>query len=189
MTEVYYLSLILTFHLYTRGMLEREIPGHWQTDESSIFQMSWFSNMMQRRGCHHLYAFTSEPKAGFEAQGLQSTFCHLLQTWHYRARKSDNTVCTFIKEKERAQFSNACIFAVAQEAAGHLDSNISDTASVHLRRACDSTDTTSIFPSSHCQLSTIGASSRVAGQELIDGPNCLSSEGDIWVECTPAPTH
>lgn len=70
------------------------------------------------------------------------------------------------RKKKRAQFSNACIFAVAQDTASHLDSSISDSASVHVRRGCYSADTICIFPSSHCLLSTIAASLLVSGARI-----------------------
>lgn len=70
-----------------------------------------------------------------------------------------------LKRKKGAQVSNACMFAVAQDAAN---------ASVHVRRACYGADTV-IFPSPHCLLPTALALMLVpwAGIDCMDqGAGC-----------------
>lgn len=68
-----------------------------------------------------------------EAESKITGFVHLL-----KREKTKN-------KKKRAQVSNACMFAVAQDAAN---------ASVCVRRACYGADMICIFPSPRCLLPT-----------------------------------
>lgn len=193
MTEGYYLNLWFLPFICTPG---KSLRGKYRDTDRQMKPLffkchdskTWCKEGGATTCTHSLQSLKQGLK--FRASGVRSVICC---KHDMKEAESKTTRFVHLLEKKRAQFSNACIIAVAQDLASHLDSSTSDTAAVHVRRACRSTGTICIFPSPRCLLPSIcinTPSSPVSGARIdCNGPSCLFSVWDSWEECAPAPRH